>query len=259
MSGTGVAAILSEESAFLNPASLSFHNTFSLYAQRDSMVIKDNTETVIQKPHSMGFVIADGNPNLSGSISYVDQRELNFERERWGFSLSSLVGGRSSFGTSIRKSKDRNTTTGEVLDYYQTVFGVTHVLDEKTSLGIVAYDAFSSKGNETKGMVGVQQVMWEYITLALDAGADFTAEDIGNTAFYRGAIQIRVLNDFFLRFGTARDKLKEEKTNGLGISWVSPKLAFEFALKNIKQLESTTLNRDEFNIKETSFSVSMRF
>jgi hypothetical protein len=257
--GTGVASILAEESAFLNPASLSFYDSFSVHAQRDSIKVKDTEGNVIQKPNSMGFVIADGNPGLSGTISYVDQDEQDFERKRWGFSMSSLIGEKSAFGTSIRKTKDKTKSTNTEVDYYQTVFGVTHVLDEGTSLGLVAYDVFDSKADETKGMLGLQHVFLEYITISGDAGADFTADEITDTVFYRGALQVRVLNDFFLRFGASRDKLKEEKANGMGLSWVTPRLAIEFALKETTQLKSTRFNRDETKLKETSIGLSMRF
>lgn len=223
------------------------------------MKVKDDEGNVIQKPKALGAVMADGNPGLSGTISYVDQEELDFERKRWGFSMSSLIGEKSSFGTSIRKSTDTTKSTNTKVDYYQTVFGVTHVLDEQTSLGLVAYDVFDSKADEAKGMLGLQRVFLEYITISADAGADFTADEITDTVFYRGAVQVRVLNDFFLRFGAARDKLKEEKTNGMGLSWVTPRLAIEFALKDLTQLKSTRYNRDEIKMKETSFGLSMRF
>lgn len=231
----------------------------TVHAQRDSLQFKDARGSIIHKPDSLGFVAADGNPNLSGSISYVHQEELDFARKRWGFSVSSLIGEKSAFGTSIRKSEDLVKSTNTETDYYQTVFGVTHVLDEKTSLGIVAYDAFNSKGDESKALIGLQYLLLSYITAAVDVGADYSADEISDTIIYRGALQVKVLDDFYLRFGSFRDKQKEEKGNGMGLSWISPKLALEFALKNSTQLASTKLARQETKLKETSFAVSMRF
>ena len=119
MAGTGVAGVLAEEAAFLNPASLAFFNNLTVHAQRDSVKIKDSQGNVVQKPTSMGFVVADGNPNLSGSLSYVNQEDQFTERKRWGFSASSLLNEKSSFGTSIRKTKDTNKVTRATGDYYQ--------------------------------------------------------------------------------------------------------------------------------------------
>ena len=70
MAGTGAGAILTEESAFLNPASLAFFSASTFYAQKDSDKITENN---IQKskPNALGFVMTDGNPSLSGSLSYA--------------------------------------------------------------------------------------------------------------------------------------------------------------------------------------------
>lgn len=256
---TGVAGIFMEESAFLNPAGLAFFNLGSVYVQRDMPEFKDAAGNVVQKAKNTGVVFADGNPSLSGSLSYVHQEEGSMKRARWGLSTSSPLSKQSAFGVSLRKTKDENTVTGDKVNYYQTVFGVTHALDAQTSLGIVAYDAFNSKGNATKGLLGVQRVFVDYITLSFDVGANWKAEEISDSLLYRGAVQVRVLNDFYLRFGGFKDKEREEKGNGMGLAWIQPKLAFEFALKNTKQDPNVALARAESKIKETSFSVSLRF
>ena len=256
---TGVAGIFMEESAFLNPASLAFFNQGSAYFQRDMPEFKDAAGNVVQKPKNTGVVLADGNPSLSGSLSYVHQEEGVMKRSRWGLSTSSPLSKQSAFGASIRKTKDENTISGDKIDYYQTVFGVTHAIDAQTSLGIVAYDAFDSKGDATKAYVGFQRAFVDYVTLSFDLGANWKAEEISDSLLYRGAVQVRVLNDFYLRFGAFKDKEREEKGNGMGLAWIQPKLAFEFALKNTKQDPNPVLARAESKIKEASFSVSLRF
>lgn len=259
MAGTGVAGVLAEEAAFLNPASLAFFNNLTVYAQRDQLTVKNNRGEIVQKPKAMGFVLADGNPSLSGSLSYTDQEEGSFERKRWAFSTSAPLSEQSAFGTSIRKSKDTDKLTNKVVDYYQTVAGITHALDPKTSLGIVAYDVFNSKGDETKALIGIQHILLDYVTGAIDVGADYTASEISDTLLYRGALQVKVLDDFYLRFGAFRDKLKEEKGNGMGLGWVSPRIAVEFAVKNSTIMASQKYLRNEFKNRETSFAASLRF
>lgn len=257
--GTGVASILMEESAFLNPASLSFFSNGSVYAQRDMMQIKDDKGNIIQKPKSTGIVFADGNPSLSGSLSYVHQEEGSLKRKRWGVTTSAPLNAGSAFGVSVRQTKDENTLTKKEVKYYQTVFGVSHSIDTQTSLGFVVYDAFSSKGDATKAIVGAQHIFVDYITLAFDIGANYKAEEIADSLLYRGGLQFRILDDFYLRFGAFKDKEKDEKGNGFGLAWIQPRLALEFAIKNTTQEADATINRTESKLKEMSFSASLRF
>lgn len=258
--GTGVSGIFMEEAAFLNPASLAFFQNANVYVQRDMLQIKDSKGNVIQKPKNTGVVVADGNAALSGSLSYVHQEEGVMKRKRWGLSTSAPLNERSAFGASIRKSKDENTLTKTSEDYYQTVFGVTHAIDQQTSLGLIAYDVFNSKGDATKAIAGIQHVFVDYITIAFDIGGNYKADEISDTLLTRGSIQLRVLDDFYLRFGAFNEKELEEKGNAYGLAWISPKLGFEFALKSTTQKASVLKQRPTENkLREASFGVSLRF
>jgi hypothetical protein len=258
MAGTGVGGVLAEEAAFLNPASLAFFNTATVYAQKDSAKLTENN-IVQPKPKSLGFVLADGNPSLSGSLSYITQEEDNNKRKRWGLSLSGPFSEKSAFGVSVRQTTDEDKEINISKKYYQTVFGVTHSIDEKLSLGIVAYDPFKSKGHETKALIGMQYVLMTYISAAFDFGANYNSEEITKTLLYRGALQIKVLDDFFLRFGAFNDKSRAEKGNGYGLAWIQPRLSFEISLKNTKRAKDDNLKLSETNFKETSFAASIRF
>lgn len=222
------------------------------------MEFKDADGNVYDKPKNTALALSDGNASLSGSLSYLDQKEGQFERTRWGATMSSAVGAKSSFGVSVRKTTDEDTLTKQKDKYYQTVFGILHSISPQTTLGIVAYDAFRSKGDATRAYLGIQHVFADYITLAFDAGTDWKADELGDAAIYRGSLQVRMLNDFYLRFGVFDDKLLEEKGNGFGISWIQPKLALEFAIMNAKKLENTALSRPETKRKDISFSIALR-
>ncbi len=249
-----------EESAFLNPASLSFFRNADIYLQRDMVQFKDALGNLLQKSKNTGVVISDGNANLSGSLSYVQQEEGVFKRKRFGLTTSSPLNEKSSFGASFRKTKDENTLSKTSSDYYQSTFGVTHAIDQQTSLGLVAYDAFNSAGDATKAIVGLQHIFVDYITVAFDLGGNYNADEISSTLLYRGSIQVKVLDDFFLRFGAFNEKELEEKGNAFGLAWISPKLAFEFALKNTTQKASLSKARfGEIKLRETSFGLSLRF
>lgn len=258
--GTGVSGLFMEESAFLNPAGLSFFRNANVYAQRDMVQIKDSAGNIIQKPKNTGVVMSDGNDSLSGSLSYVHQEEGVMTRKRWGLATSASLNEKSAFGVSLRKTKDEDTLAGTSLDYYQTVFGVTHAIDQQTSLGLVAYDAFNSVGDATKAILGIQHIFVDYITMSFDIGGNYKAEEISDTLLYRGSIQVKVLDDFFLRFGAFNEKELEEKGNAFGLAWISPKLAFEFALKNTTVKESVLKQRlTESKIRDVSFGASLRF
>ena len=256
--GTGVGGIFSEESAFLNPAPLAFSTNQSFYVQKDSDKLTDNS-VVKPKPKSLGFVMTDGNPSLSGSLSYVTQEENIYKRQCWGLSMSGPIADKSSMGISVRHSKDDNTLNNTTTKYYQSVIGISHRIDEKFSLGVVAYDPFKSKGHETKALVGAQYVLMEYITAGLDFGGDYTADEISKKLITKGSIQIRVLDDFYLRFGAFNDKTRAEKGSGFGLAWLQPKLAFEFALKSTKRDKDLSIAQTDTTFKETSFAASIRF
>ena len=258
MGGAGVGGILVEESAFLNPAPLAFFQNASVYAQTDSAKFTEGT-TVGAAPKATGFVLADGNPNLAGSISFVKQEESNMQRERWGLSLSGLANERSAVGVSVRSSSDKNISTNLTNKYYQTVLGISHAIDEKSSLGIVAVDPFKSKANETKVLLGVQLVTLSYITLNADFGGNYDALDMSKAIIYKGSIQVKVLDDFYIRFGGFSDKIKNESGNGYGLAWVQPRLSFELAFKNTKNAADVSLGTNEYRTKETSLSASIRF
>jgi hypothetical protein len=258
MAGTGVGGLFTEEAAFLNPASVAFFNSSIIYAQKDSGKLTVNG-IPSANPTGLGFVMIDANPSLSGSLSYVTQTEEDTLRKRWGLTLSSPISESSAFGVSVRKTTDETISSKNISNYYQTVFGVTHAIDEKLTLGIVAYDAFKSKGSETRAVIGMQYVLMSYITAAFDFGGNYYSDEISKTLVYKGAVQVKVLDDFYLRFGTFSDKTRSEKGNGYGLAWMQPRLSFEFALKNTTRSKDINLNQSELNFKETSFSASLKF
>jgi hypothetical protein len=242
MGGAGIAGILAEESAFNNPAPLAFFTTSSVYAQKDKSALGSAT----------GFVLADGNPEISGSISYVKQEEEDYRRSRWGLSMSTPTTKNSSAGISIRKTTDDKISSHTSTKYYQAVLGVDHIINEQFSVGVVAYDPFKSKGGETKAMIGMQYLLMDYIVGVVDFGGNYTKDTFSKSLIYKGALQVTVLNDVFLRVGTFTDKEKSEKGTGMGLAWVQPRLSFAFAQKNF------TTNTER-RIKESSLSLSLRF
>jgi hypothetical protein len=72
-------------------------------------------------------------------------------------------------------------------------------------------------------------------------------------------MQIKVLDDFYLRVGGFNDKARLETGSGFGLAWIQPRLSFEFAIKNTKRAQDTTLQQTDATFKESSFAASIRF
>jgi hypothetical protein len=237
---------------------LAFFQNASVYVQKDDSTFTEGSRAG-STPKSTAIDLADGNPNLAGSVSFSKQEEANIERQRWGLSLSGLATERSAFGVSVRSSNDKNILTNTTDKYYQTVAGISHAIDEKSSMGITLVDPFKSIAHETKILFGVQLVTLNYITLNADFGGDYNAIDVSKALIYKGSMQVKVLDDFYVRFGGFSDKIKNESGNGYGLAWVQPRLSFEFAYKNTESAADALLGTSEYRTKETSLSASIRF
>lgn len=260
--GAGVGSILMEESTILNPAPLAFFQASSLYYQKTT----SEPQPIDDRPFSSAdskanaFIVTDAKGGTSGSISYINQVANEDEKRTISLSLASTVGKKSALGVSYRFVTETlaNDFNQSKEKYRQAVFGVTHVINPNFSLGVVAVDPFGAKPEETRGLVGLQYVFEEFLSLMVDAGADYN-EDLAETTSLRAATQIKIYEDFYLRFGGFSDKGLSEKGTGVGIGWIQPKLVLEVALKNTTVAEN--LEREIFGQKdkETSFSLAYRF
>lgn len=252
--GAGVGSILLEESALLNPGSIVFYNSGSLYFQKDKLKTTDSNKTNYPDQTGYGFIMAQGQPGVSGALSYVTHKEDETIRKRFGLTMSGQIAAQSAMGITLYKTSDIDTNSNRTSNYYQTTFGITHAVSENTSLGIVLNDAFKSNADESILTIGIQQGLLDYIHGIVDFGGNIRSDNFSKNLILKGAIQVKLLDDFYLRFGGFNDKSREEKGEAIGLGWVQPKLAFEFAIKNTR---SSILNVDKTK-KETSFSISLR-
>ncbi len=246
--GSGVGSILLEESAFLNPASASFFNASSIYALKTTGETSDKNQAQYGDNKELGFILADSNPSLSGTLSYFKSKNYFGDQKFLGVSMAGTVDQASALGFSVKKISQ--TELGQTNEYYLTNIGVTHVVDEYTSMGVLIEDAFKSKAKSTRAYFGIQKALFDSISSNLDLGVNYTSKEISKTFIYKASLQVRVLNDFFLRAGIFKDNEFDESGSGFGLAWVQPKLAFEFGIKSTNQT-----NKD---YKETSFSISLR-
>ena len=259
--GAGVGSILMEESSILNPAPIAFFNSSSLYVQKmGTKFNNDNTNNPYSAPEAdrVAIIASDTKGKAKGSISYIVQKEGYSLRKRGSASISYNMGNRSAMGIAYKYTIDKIGTKDKIEPeekYQQMTIGFTHILSKDATLGLVFIDPLQKKSEETKAIIGFQYNIQDFFSFMFDAGADYN-QDLTNTFLYRVAAQVKVYDNIFIRAGKFDDTGLKEVGNGVGISWVGPKLMTEIAVKN------SVLTIDDLNtqkIKESSFSLSYRF
>ncbi len=264
--GAGVGSILMDEATILNPAPLAFFNVLSFYYQSTFASLNNRDESSFTSnppdPEQTTFILSDASSGLKGSLSYQKNIFDFNERERYGLSLATTIGPQSAAGVAYRitKEKNRDSDNGSLSEnsYKQFTFGITHAISEAFSLGLVVIDPFKEKKEDRFAILGAQYLYAGFISLILDGGADYS-KDLSTTAYYAAAIQFKIFSDFFLRFGTFKNRANLSNGNGIVVGWVQPKLVLEFSIKNNAFAENLKTGSEKMDIKETAFSVSLRF
>lgn len=261
--GAGVASPLLDEANYLNPASSAFFNIGSFYIQKNDLSTESEvggTPNTIESDQ-YAVIATDSKRSKAGSISYNKMTIGRDEVRQIGASLSTPVGQRSAIGASFNHQRERLFDDNNELTentYKVTTFGVTHALNKQLFLGLVLKDAFRSRPNNSTAMAGLHYFYKDYVNLILDVGADYR-NNLSDSAKWNAAAEIKIMNDFMLRFGFFDDKGLAIKGNGIGVGWVQPKLTFEIALKNTDVLESEPLRQTAETVNETTLSLSYRF
>jgi hypothetical protein len=278
--GAGVASILMDETAILNPAPIAFFNETSFYLQKLSTTshkaqvtnsdegTNSNSEVIPLKSDSYGVILSDGKNQLKGSLSLQKQQEFGRERERISVAGGMPAGQLSSFGILYRWTKDSNIEGPKEEDkYHQLTVGAIHAINENLSFGAIIVDPLGIKKDDMNAVLGTQYLFEKIISFMVDIGGNYD-KDLTETFFYKAATQLNFFDDFYVRVGTFKDKGLNEKGNGMGVSWLTPKLLIELAYKNTKPLESDItktsstylVNKPKYeSMKDVSLSFSYRF
>ena len=244
----------------LNPAAISFFTTSTFYFQKVSTEqTPDGGE--MSEADAISFIASDTKGALKGAIAYTKQKKGDDKRTTLGGSMASPLGKTSSFGVSYQHITE--TTVDEFHqskeeNYKKFTLGVTRILTPDFTMGIIAIDPLRERPQDSKAIIGFQYVFKDIISVMFDGGADWK-NNLSSTLVWKTAAQVKFLDNFYLRFGTYRDKALKERGSGAGISWVQPKLTIEAALKNSKLEEDDNLNQRGEKVQETSLSMSYRF
>ena len=241
--GSGVASILMDEASLLNPASVAFFQASSIYLQKSGGEFKTESgapqsqvgqAALGDKLNSLALIASDGNKRLSGSLSYIQQKEGDAQRRQYGLASASAIGPKTALGFSTTYQKDELPHRA-MEKRWRFHLGILHALSENFSVGLIALDPWKKNAYLTQAnlILGMQYVYENSISFMLDVGSNFY-QNLNDYLVTRGAIQLKVLKDLFLRVGAFDDRGKQERGNGIGIGWAGPKLVFELGIKNTK-------------------------
>jgi hypothetical protein len=263
--GAGVASILSTEAALLNPAASAFFDAESVayHGYRTTLQKKSlsrNTDPFPQSNRSQGIFLSDNSNPVKGGVAYISQDENNFERNRMVLHGAAPMGSSTSMGVSYSYLKDSRPRTYKHrhLTHHQASLGITHLLDEKTVLGVVVQDPTRTTPGEEKAIVGFQYTLTDRFIVMGDFGAQYT-KNISDKYLWRGSIQMNVFSDFFIRFGRFFDNTQKLKGTGWGISWMGPKLGVEFSQLYSQQFDSGFYVYKDERLVDTALSAVIKF
>jgi len=264
--GAGVASILSTEAAILNPAASAFFNgsSFSYQSYRTSLQNKDEVrDTAPDKfpgtNRAQGAFIADHTGPVKGGVAYINQEENHYERERMVLHGAGAIGNATSMGFSYNYIQDKYPpgVKDQHQIHHQLSAGLTHIIDEDTILGLVVIDPTRTTPGEERAIAGFQYSLADRFMIIGDIGAQYT-KAVSEKYLWRGAVQLNIFSDFFLRAGQFYDNIIEQKGTGWGIGWIGPRFGVEFAQKYSTQFESGYVYKDE-KLVDTSLSAILKF
>lgn len=258
-SGAGIGAVLLNEAAFLNPASIYFFKESSLYYQKGAANLEDESE-LRDDSYSDGsneaFLITDTSSALKGSFSYQYQSENGETRKRLTSSASTHMSKKSSFGVLYRYTED-DTLNGHKV-FHQAVFGMTYVVDPRLTLGAILEDPFLANKEDTRLAGGLQYALTQNFLILADIGANYNDEPEDKN-FWRAAGQAQFFKRFYLKYGKFEDKIESLRGNSWGLSWIGPKLGIEYAFRKSKAFADSQNFFDDEEIEEHSLALSLVF
>ena len=265
--GAGVASVLSTEAALLNPASSAFFSGSNLSYQSYSTSLRHESDSRTvsaddfpSRNKSQGFFVSDHDGPLKGGVAYISQQENNFERKQIVAHGASALGERTALGLAYRNLTD--TLPQGVSDRHkvshQVTLGMTQILDDSTTLGLVLIDPTRTYRGEERLLTGFQFTFASRFNLIADIGAQYT-KNMMDKHLWRVALQVQLFDDFFFRAGQFYDNIRANKGSGWGVSWIGPKLGVEFAQKFTDQFGEDGYIYEGESLVDTSLSAIIKF
>jgi hypothetical protein len=264
--GAGVASVLSTEAAILNPAASAYFEGSSASYQRYRTSLRskntlrdEQADPFADRNEHQGLFISDHSGPAKGGMAYLRQNENDYRRERVVLHGSAPMGPNASVGIAYNYIQDRlpeGPNRHQV--HHQLRAGTTYIVDEETILGLVVVDPTLTTRGEERTIVGFQHNIGARLTLMADLGAQHT-KDIKDKYLWRGALQVNVFSDFYVRGGRFYYNIRESRGMGWGASWIGPRLGIEVAQLISEQFgEANYIYRKE-RLVDTSISAIIKF
>lgn len=265
--GAGVASVLSTEAALLNPATAAYFDgsSFSYQSYTTSLRHTNDQRDAANDDFpgtnkSQGFFITDQSGPVKGGVSYLLQDENNYERTQMVMHGAAPIGKQTAMGFSysyIQDKKPRSFSPSRQI-HHRASLGLLHILDTSTTLGLVIVDPTRTTPNEERVIAGFQYNLADKFTLIGDIGTQYTRA-VTKKYLWRGAVQLNLFDDFFLRVGKFYDNVREFKGTGWGAGWIGPRLGVEFAQKFSEQFGKTSYIYQDETLVDTSLSLIIKF
>lgn len=256
--GAGVGAILLNESAILNPASIIFLKENSIYYQKDNEELDEKSKSRDSKyktSQNEMLLITDNSSGIKGGVSYQYQNTEQGKRVRYSISLAGAYDKTSSVGLSIKHSDEDSNIISDT--YTQLLLGYTKNFSNDLSVGFTINDPSQVEEDYFKYTIGAQYTLNQFFIFIADLGSG-DVENYEDESFNRIAIQLNTFKRWFLRYGRFHDKMLNQKGVGFGASWVGPKFSLDYAMKNYEQIgEKEDIIFSDEKAKEASIGLTI--
>lgn len=258
-SGAGIGSLLINETTILNPASITFLGTSTLYYQKDrtNLEEKNSARGLVKEGQSEFIGFSDVTTKLKGGFSYLRQNEFYGKRNKFSLSSAGAVTKQTSMGIIYSYVNEDS----EIIDntYHQFTFGLTHIFSEALTIGLVLRDPQKKVSEYSYYGIGLHYSLNEFIHFIADTGSGDTANS-EKQSFTRYAVQLNSFKYLYFRAGRFHDKFNDIKGLSYGISWVGPKFSLDYAYKNSERISefSDELLQGE-QLVETSLALTALF
>jgi hypothetical protein len=264
--GAGVGAVLVTEAAVLNPAPLAFFtDTFASYQKTTSSVRSKNSDRVTdgralsRTNRQESYFVFDNGGTTKGGISYQQQRENGFQRDRVTATTSTVLTPQVAVGVLYRHTEDARPPVATAHRHkvsHSVVLGATWLAHEKVSFGAVWEDVGRALPGESRVTAGLQYNVLEKTALLIDGGVN--PDKSGH--HWRAAVQFHLFADVFVRAGRFQDETISQEGFGWGASWSGPKVGADFAVRESREMDGKKgylYPREK--LVDVTFAVNLRF
>lgn len=260
-SGAGIASLLTNEATILNPASVVFTNQSTLYYEKSSFDIDEKSDQrsfEFQEGASEGFIAVDSSNSVKGGANYSYQRQAGGSKLTYGLSLAAPIAKTAAAGFIFSHNEEESIILGRKI-YTQIDFGYTNVVSDRITFAFTIHDLTHVNPEYFKQTVGIFYTVNAFLDLMIDAGSG-DMKNREKKSFNKWAAQLQAGKNFYVRYGRFYDRTINFQGNSLGASWIGPKFALEYAVKNYEKiLENTDTVFMEESFTETSFALTVLF